>query len=147
MHKIFAPLKINGMVLQNRFVRSATVDNLGKHGMVSEAQLELYGALSEGEIGLIINGGLYPTPDGLGAPGQMGAHTDDVIPGLSRLVDTVHKNNGRIAAQILHGGFRCQKEVSGFQPIGPSAMFYEETGLQVRELSSDEIYELVESYV
>ena len=147
MKKIFTPLEINGMVLQNRFVRSATVDNLGKHGMVSEAQLELYRTLSKGEIGLLISGGVYPTVDGLAAPGQLGAHTDDVIPGLRRLVDVVHKNNGRIAAQILHGGFRCQTEVSGFQPIGPSVMFYEETGLQVRELSSDEIYELVESYV
>jgi 2,4-dienoyl-CoA reductase-like NADH-dependent reductase (Old Yellow Enzyme family) len=147
MRKIFTPLEINGMVLQNRFVRSATFDNLGRHGMVSEAQLELYGELSKGEIGLIISGGIYPTPDGLGAPGQMGANTDDMIPGLRRLVDTVHKNNSKIAAQILHGGFRCQEEVSGFQPIGPSAMFYEETGQQVRELSSDEIYELVESYM
>jgi len=147
MKKIFAPLEINGMVLQNRFVRSATVDNLGKHGMVSEAQLELYRTLSEGEIGLIMSGGIYPTSNGLAAPGQLGAHTDDVIPGLRRLVDVVHENNGKIAAQILHGGFRCQTEVSGFQPIGPSAMFYEETGLQVRELSSGEIYELVESYV
>lgn len=147
MHKIFTPFEINGMVLQNRFVRSATVDNLGEHGMVSEAQLGLYGALSKGEIGLIISGGVYPTLDGLGAPGQLGAHTDDMIPGLKRLVDVVHLNNSKIAAQILHGGFRCQEEVSGFQPIGPSAMFYEETGQQVRELSSDEIYELVESYV
>ena len=147
MKKIFTPLKINGMVLPNRFVRSATFDNLGKDGMVSEAQLELYRALSQGEIGLIISGGIFPTLDGLGAPGQLGAHTDDVIPGFQRLVDVVHRNGGRIAAQILHGGFRCQEKVSGFQPIGPSAMFYEETGQQVRELSSDEIYELVESYV
>jgi 2,4-dienoyl-CoA reductase-like NADH-dependent reductase (Old Yellow Enzyme family) len=109
--------------------------------------LELYGELSRGEIGLIISGGIFPTLDGLGAPGQLGAHTDDVIPGLTKLVDVVHENNGKIAAQILHGGFRCQKEVSGFQPIGPSAMFYEETGHQVRGLSGDEIYELVESYV
>lgn len=147
MQKIFTPLEINKMVLPNRFVRSATVDNLGEHGRVSEAQLELYRALSKGEIGLIISGGIFPTLDGLGAPGQLGAHTDDVIPGLRRLVEVVHENKGNIAAQILHGGFRCQTEVSGFQPIGPSAMFYEETGLQVRELSSDEIYELVESYV
>jgi 2,4-dienoyl-CoA reductase-like NADH-dependent reductase (Old Yellow Enzyme family) len=147
MRKIFTALEINGMVLQNRFVRSATFDNLGQHGMVSEAQLELYGALSRGEIGLIISGGIYPTLDGLGAPGQLGAHTDDMIPGLRRLSDVVHGNKGKIAAQILHGGFRCKTEVSGFQPIGPSAIFYEETGLRVRELSSDEIYELVESYV
>ena len=60
MKKIFTPLKINGMVLPNRFVRSATFDNLGKDGMVSEAQLELYRALSQGEIGLIISGGIFP---------------------------------------------------------------------------------------
>jgi 2,4-dienoyl-CoA reductase-like NADH-dependent reductase (Old Yellow Enzyme family) len=147
MQKIFSPLEINSIVLQNRFIRSATVDNLGAQGMVSEAQLELYRELGKGGIGLIISGGVYPTMDGCAAAGQLGADADDAIPGLKKLVDVVHENKGKIAAQILHGGFRCRPEVSGFQPIGPSSMFDEDTGLQVRELSSDEIYELVESYV
>lgn len=146
MHTILTPLEINGMVMQNRFVRSATVDNLGREGRVTDLQVDLYRNLSRGEIGLIISGGMYPTLDGFMAPGQLGAHADEVIPSLKSLVDAVHDNGGMIAGQIVHGGFRCEQELSGFQPVGPSAMHYEETGVDVRELAGDEIYELVESY-
>jgi 2,4-dienoyl-CoA reductase-like NADH-dependent reductase (Old Yellow Enzyme family) len=147
MHTLFTPLKFSNMMLQNRFIRSATVDNLGKEGMVTEAQVELYRELGKGEIGLIISGGIFPTKNGHAAKGQLGAHTDETIPSLSKLVRVVHENNGKIAAQILHGGFRCLEEISGFQPIGPSALIDPDTGHEVRALSGDEIYELIESYI
>ncbi len=147
MSSLFTPFQINTMQVGNRFIRSATMDNLGNQGMVSDAQLKLYGELSRGEIGLIITGGLFPTRNGQAARGQLGAHTDDVIPSLEKLVNVVHKNNGKIAAQILHGGFQCRPEVSGLPPVGPSAMFNKGTGQQIKELSGDEIRELVESFV
>ena len=144
---IFQPFKINNSVINNRFVRSATVDNLGSNGIVTDSQLELYRKLGKGGIGLIITGGLFPTRDGQAARGQLGAHEDKVIPSLKRLTDTVHKSGGKIAAQILHGGFRCNPQVSGLQPVGPSAFTIQDTGQDVRELSGDEIYELIDAYV
>ena len=146
MESIFSPLKINKMVLRNRFVRSATVDNLGNQGMVTDSQLRLYRELSKGEIGLITTGGLFPTQDGQAIPGQLSAHTDEAIPSLRKIVSIVHNNGGKIAAQILHGGGQCRPAVTGLPPVGPSAMVNPNTGIQVRELSGDEIYELVESF-
>ena len=61
MPSIFDALMINKLRLPNRFVRSATYDNLADHGMVTDAQINLYDTLSQGGIGLIISGGLYPT--------------------------------------------------------------------------------------
>ena len=144
---LFSPFHINTLEVPNRIVRSATVDNLGTVGMVSDAQLDLYGKLGRGGIGLIITGGLFPTLDGWAARGQLGAHTDEVVPSLRKLVDEVHAGDALIAAQILHGGFQCSGELSGLQPVGPSPMVNEGTGQQVRELSSDEIYAMVESYI
>ena len=46
MPSLFDPLEINRLQIQNRFVRSATFDNLGINGMVSDAQLALYDNLS-----------------------------------------------------------------------------------------------------
>ena len=38
-------------------------------------------------------------------------------------------------------------ENTGMPPVGPSAVIHPRSGLQVRELSSDEVYKLVEDYV
>jgi 2,4-dienoyl-CoA reductase-like NADH-dependent reductase (Old Yellow Enzyme family) len=147
MHTIFTPLKINTLELRNRFIRSATVDNLGKDGMVTDTQVNLYRKLGEGKIGLVISCGIFPTKNGHAAIGQVGAHTDETIPSLSRLVRAIHENDGKIAAQILHGGFRCVPKISGFPPIGPTALTDPVTDNEVKELSSDEIYELVEGFI
>ncbi|HTY63784.1 MAG TPA: NADH:flavin oxidoreductase [Acidobacteriota bacterium] len=144
---LFDPMQLNTLRLPNRFVRSATFDNLGREGMVSDAQLKLYGALSTGEIGLIISGGLYPTQDGKGGHGQLSADSDKAIPSLKKLVDVVHANGARIAGQILHCGFRSKEEETGLQPVGPSAMVDPETGNRVRGLSEEEIILMADAYV
>jgi 2,4-dienoyl-CoA reductase-like NADH-dependent reductase (Old Yellow Enzyme family) len=146
MHTLFDPMTINCLQLPNRFVRSATFDNLADQGLVTDAQLKIYDDLSKGEIGLIISGGLYPTRDGMGASGQLSAEEDSAIPSLHRLVNAVHANGGRIAGQILHCGFRSRKTVTGFEPVGPSSIVDPESGNQIRGLRSEEVYEMVESY-
>jgi 2,4-dienoyl-CoA reductase-like NADH-dependent reductase (Old Yellow Enzyme family) len=147
MSKLFEPWKINSLVLKNRMVRSATVDNLGENGMVTEIQLKRYGELARGEVGLIISSGLFPSQDGWAAPGQPGIHKDEMIPSLKTLVKAVHDNGGKIAAQLMHAGWFGNPQVSGLQVVGPTATVNPANGLQVRELSSDEVYEHIEQYV
>jgi 2,4-dienoyl-CoA reductase-like NADH-dependent reductase (Old Yellow Enzyme family) len=147
MPNLFDPMHINTLQLPNRFVRSATFDNLAQDGMVSDAQRKLYDVLSQGEIGLIISGGLYPTRNGMGTPGQLRADSDASIPSLKKLVETVHANGGKIAGQILHCGFRSRESVTGNQPVGPSAVTDPESGNRVRELSGEEIHAMVNAYV
>lgn len=60
MADIFDKLTINKMEISNRFVRSATMDNMADEGMVSGAEVNLYRELGKGEIGLIVSHGLSP---------------------------------------------------------------------------------------
>lgn len=147
MPNLFEAMTINKMKLRNRFVRSATMDSLANQGMVSDAEISLYQELAQGEIGLIVSHGLAPTRDGQTGPGQLSAYADEAIPSLSKLVDIIHAGNGKIVAQFLHGGWRCRQEVTGTLPVGPSDTVNPRSGAQIRGLSSDEIYKLVESYV
>ena len=147
MANLFDILKINKLELRNRFVRSATMDGLADQSMVSDAELNLYRELGRGEIGLIISHGLFPTQEGKCGNGQLSASADAAIPSLSRLVKAVHEGDGKIAAQILHGGWMCRQETTGLQPVGPSAVVHPRSGLPVRELSSEEIHGLVEDYI
>ncbi len=146
MTGLFDTLKINRLEINNRFIRSATMDSMAENGLVSDAELKLYEDLGKGEIGLIISHGLYPTQEGKASPGQLSVHTDEAIPSLTKLVKRVHDNGGKIAAQILHGGWLCSPQVTGLAPVGPSAVTNPQSGIQVRELSGDEIYQLIDSY-
>lgn len=147
MSILFEPFTINRLQIKNRFIRSATVDNLGKDMMVSQAQLDFYRELALGEVGLIVSSGLFPSLDGWAAPGQLGIHNDAMIPSLSKLVNVVHQNGGKIAAQLMHAGWFGNPALSGFQVVGPTAMVNPSNNLQVRELSSDEVYEHVHIFV
>ena len=60
MTGLFEPLRINQMVLKNRFVRSATLDGLADKGMVTDAEVRMYDELARGEVGLIISHGPAP---------------------------------------------------------------------------------------
>jgi 2,4-dienoyl-CoA reductase-like NADH-dependent reductase (Old Yellow Enzyme family) len=146
MATIFDPLTINRMVIKNRFVRSATMDNLGKGGLVTEAQLNMYKELAIGEVGLIVSTGLFPVKTSQGPAGQLGCHDDSTIPSLKKIADIVHKNGGKIAAQFLHCGWYSNPEITGIPSIGPSNITNPFTGNQVRALASDEIYELIADY-
>ncbi len=147
MPNLFDILTINKLTLRNRFVRSATMDNMADKGRLSEAEEKLYRDLGKGEIGLIFSHGLYPTQEGKCSPGQLSVHRDDCLPSLKKLVDTVHEGGGKIAAQILHGGWMTSPDTTGVPPVGPSAVVHPRSGLQIRELSSDEVYALVDDYV
>ena len=146
MPSLFDQLTINKLELHNRFVRSATMDSMADDGMVSEREITLYRELGRGDIGLIVSHGLYPTKEGQCSPGQLSAHSDEAIPSLQRLVRAVHDNGGKIAAQVLHGGWMCSQEVTGLRPVGPSQLVHPRSGVTIRQLSSDEIHELVDDY-
>lgn len=52
---LFEPASIKGVQIKNRFVRSATMEDLGTFdGRPSQRLKELYFKLAEGEVGLII---------------------------------------------------------------------------------------------
>lgn len=102
---IFDTIAIGGLRLRNRLVRSATYDGMAQRdGKVSEAQLALYSALALGGAGLIVTGLTSVHPSGQISGFQNTVHDDGCIPGLRRLVDTVHRQGARIALQLAHAG-------------------------------------------
>ena len=105
MPDVFDPIKIGGLEVKNRFMRSATWDGTADEtGQVTDASVALYSGLGEGDIGLIVSGYMYVTPLGKAGSGQYGIHTDEMIPGLRRMVEASQRDGGKVAAQIVHAG-------------------------------------------
>ena len=104
-NELFEPYKIGNLELRNRFVRSATWDaTADPSGAVTDTSVDLYRTLGQGGIGLIISGYAFVSEIGQAAIRQYGAHTDDMIPGLRKLVQAAHRGGAKIALQIAHVG-------------------------------------------
>lgn len=57
-----------------------------------------------GTIALIITEHSYISPEGKASKGQLSISNDDILGGLSRLVERIHKNGAKVFAQISHAG-------------------------------------------
>lgn len=122
MSVLFRPGKIGTLELRNRFIQSATYEGLAKiSGEVTEPLLKRYQRLAKGQIGLIIPGYLYVHPLGKAMKFQTGIHSDEMIPGLKKIVDAIHQEGGKIAFQLAHAGRQTKKALIGRNPIGPSS--------------------------
>lgn len=121
MSLLFEPISLGGLQLENRFVHSATYEAMAtEEGKVSQELVERYRSLARGQVGLIIPGYLYVHPLGRSMKYQTGIHSDDMIPGLRKLVEAVHQEGGRIAFQLAHAGRQTKSGIIGQTPLGPS---------------------------
>ena len=103
MTKLFETTELNGMKIQNRFVRSATYEALaGLDGTVQEPLVQYMDALSRGKVGLIITGHAHVTRQGQAGSSQMGIFSDAMIEGLKQVTSVVHENGGVIMVQLGH---------------------------------------------
>jgi len=121
MAKLFEETNINGMVLANRFVRSATWEGMaGEDGSVTPKLTDCMINLARGGVGLIISSHTYIHRAGQAGPWQLGAYSDDLIPGLAAMADAVHSNNGKIVMQLAHAGFFANAKLTGQPPFAVS---------------------------
>jgi len=145
--ELFEPYRIGKLELRNRFVRSATWDaTADDSGRVTDTSVALYGNLGRGEIGLIVSGYAYISLIGQAAVGQYSVHTDDMIPGLSRLVQAAHQGGAKIALQIVHAGIndRLLSSRKGITLLAVSKR--PEINRPHRELTDEEIEEIISDF-
>jgi len=145
---LFSPASIGRLEIINRLVRSATAERgADEKGIVTDEMVEMYNTAAQGGAGLIISGHSYIHPLGRTNAAMTGIHCDETIPGLRKVVKAVRRNSeAKVFLQISHAGRVTTEAVCGGIPAGPSAIPVRMSGEKARELSSDEIEELVHLY-
>jgi 2,4-dienoyl-CoA reductase-like NADH-dependent reductase (Old Yellow Enzyme family) len=145
---LFTPIRIAGVEIANRFVRSATHEFMAGEddGAPSDRHVELFTRLAEGEVGLIITGHAYVQPIGKASPRQTGIYDDRLIEPLSRIPPAVHAYASKIFVQIAHAGRQTKEKLAGGTPVAPSAVFEPVVKLMPRELEQDEIRVLIKDF-
>lgn len=148
MSILFEPVKIGGMMVKNRFVRSATAERaVDEKGFVTADMLKLYRRLSEGGVGMLITGHAYVHPTGRTSLHQTAIHTDEYIPRLAELADATHaaSEDCKVIVQISHGGRQVAPD-SVSEPIAPSAIMDSDTGITPRAMTEAEIEECIDAF-
>lgn len=146
MSVLFEKTKIKGMELKNRLVRSATHEAMADdEGFPTDSIFKLYERLAKGGVGLIITGYTYVSRDGK-FKSMLGIDSDEHISKYRELVNQVHQNGAKIAMQINHCGRQTVKEMTGTQPIAPSAVFDKSLFVMPREMTEADIERIIEAF-
>lgn len=145
-----APLEKGRLRLKNRLVMPPMATGRSEaDGEVGQKLLAYYDEKTKGGyLSLVIIEHSYVSMVGKANPLQLSASEGRMIPGLKRLADTIHKNGSKAVLQINHAGSAAKKAVTGFDPVGPSAVqnpSKEDAELPV-ELSRSEIELIVHDF-
>jgi len=105
MAGLFEETTINGMVLGNRIVRSATWEGMcAPDGRPTEKLIEYYRQLARGQVGLIVSSYIFVRTEGKQLPGQMGIFNDHFKDDFVKMAAAVHDCGGNIVLQLTHAG-------------------------------------------
>jgi len=144
---LFSPGRIGKVQIKNRIIRSATFTNMAsEQGTPTEEQIEFYSTLAKGGTGLIITEITSIDQIGKNTNAQLCLDNDSQIAGHKKLVDAVHEYSGvKIAPQLSHAGRGSFNPEH--QPVAPSPIANEVTKKTPRELTIEEIREIIKNFV
>ena len=144
---LLSPIKIGSMEVKNRFVVPPMGSNYANpDGSVSQQLIDYHVARAKGGFGLIIVEVTAVEPAGKAIPFEPGLWSDEFIPGWKKLVDEVHKYGAKIAVQLHHAGRQTSKDIIGQQPVAPSAVPCPVMKEIPRELTTQEVYDLIGNF-
>ena len=140
MNSLFDQTTINGMALENRLARSATWEGMcDADGKPGPKLIAFYRELARGNVGLIITGYTFVSPEGKQLPGKMGIHSDDFADIMKEMTGAVHEDGGKICIQLVHAGGQTDASNAGQKPLAPSAIETDQYPELPAEISGEEI--------
>ncbi|KAH9834734.1 uncharacterized protein C8Q71DRAFT_710940 [Rhodofomes roseus] len=102
--KLFQPLQIRGLRMQNRILLSPMVTQSAEDGKITPYHKTHIGGILTFGPGLSFMEGASITPEGRGTPQDVGLWDDSQIEPLRELVEYAHSQNQKIGIQINHAG-------------------------------------------
>lgn len=148
MSHLLKPLNEGKLVLKNRLVMPPMATSKSeKDGTISKDILDYYDEKSKGGfISLIVIEHSFITGQGRASEGQLSVADDSIIKNLKSLSSIIHKNGSKTVMQINHAGSATSKSVTGYEPVGPSAIANPRTSSMPKELTKEDIKGIIEEF-
>ena len=127
MNELFESYQLGELELKNRIVMAPmTRGRANPAGVQSELAIEYYA--QRASAGLIITEGSQISAHGMGYVNTPGIHNRTQMEAWKRVVDAVHRRDGRIFLQLWHVGRVSHPDfLNGEMPVAPSALAFEGT--------------------
>jgi len=147
LSKLFTPIKIGSVELKNRILMAPMVTHYGApDGFMTLREKNYFIRRALGGVALITVGDCTIAPNCQIVPKHDGIWDDKFIPTWREFTKAIHNAGARVSIQLTHAGSQCSEKVTGTQPVSPSVLVSPLTGEMTRELSRDEIRELIEKW-
>jgi 2,4-dienoyl-CoA reductase-like NADH-dependent reductase (Old Yellow Enzyme family) len=150
---LFTPARIGPAEIKNRIVMPPmTTRTADDEGFITDDSIAYYMARVRGGVGLITVEMASPEKAGRHRRREVGIYDDRFIPGLTRLVDAIHRGGAKASIQLGHGGGHTRADICGETPVAPSAIphpVYETTFETIvpQEMSKARIAQCIAAHV
>jgi 2,4-dienoyl-CoA reductase-like NADH-dependent reductase (Old Yellow Enzyme family) len=145
MQSLLEPLSLaRGPAMKNRFML-APLTNCQSHpdGRLSDEEFHWLTMRARGGFGLVMTCAAHVQPRGQGFAGQLGAFSDEHLPGLRRLAAAIKAQGAVSSVQLHHAGFQAPAALIGETPVAPS----ESPERGARALTTGEVEQVAEDFI
>ncbi|MTI85844.1 MAG: NADH:flavin oxidoreductase [Firmicutes bacterium] len=148
MSNLLKPLQAGTLTLNNRLVMPPmATGKADADGKVSQDILDYYAEKSKGGyLSLIIIEHSFIKPEGKASANMLSIAEDSVVEPLKKLADIIRGNGSKSMMQINHAGSGTTEEIVGTTPVAPSAVANPRTGEMPRELTLEEIKDIIKAF-
>ena len=148
MSYLLKPIEKGLLRLPNRLVMPPMATAKAEtDGKVSDSMLDYYSEKSSGGyISLVIIEHSFVKPEGKASENQLAVSDESFTEGLQRLAEVIHHNGSKAVMQINHAGSGTTEEIIGTTPVAPSVIPNPRKGDMPRELSRQEIGDIIEAF-
>lgn len=143
--KLFTEASIGPITLSNRTIRSAAFESMCPGNAPSQQLLDYHRSVAAGGVGMTTVAYAAVAQSGLSFDRQLWMRKE-IVPGLRKLTDSVHKEGAAASIQLGHCGNMSHKKICGETPVGASSGFNLYSPTFVRGLRKDELRVMAKAY-
>ena len=144
-NRIFQEAHIGPLTLRNRTIRSAAFESMCPGHEPSQMLYDYHTSVARGGVGMTTVAYAAVEESGLSFDRQL-VMRPEIIPGLRRLTEGIHKEGAAAGIQLGHCGNMSHKEICGCIPVGASTGFNLYSPTLVRGLRRDELPSLAKNF-
>ena len=143
--KLFTEASIGPITLRNRTIRSAAFESMCPGNAPSQQLLDYHRSVAAGGVGMTTVAYAAVAQSGLSFDRQLWMRKE-IVPGLRKLTDSVHKEGAAASIQLGHCGNMSHNKICGETPVGASSGFNLYSPTFVRGLRKDELRLMAKAY-
>lgn len=146
MPSLFDPFQLKGLQLKNRVMMSPMCQYsvIAQDGAPNEWHQTHYISRAVAGTGLIMMEATAIEPNGRISYEDLGLWSEEQLPAFQRIIEACQSYGSKVGIQVAHAGRKAM--LTGSDIVAPTSEPFSDKLLKPRELTTDEIKQLVESF-